>query len=68
LDVQQLDVEASSAAKVNLTGKTKILNIEATSAAKVNAEKLQYESIKIDNSSLGKVLTINANSLNIKMI
>lgn len=68
LDVQQLDVEASSAAKVNLTGKTKILNIEATSAAKVNAEKLQYESIKIDHSSLGKVLTLNANSLNIKMI
>ncbi len=68
LDVHQLDIEATSAAKVNLSGKARILNIEATSAAKVNAEKLQYESIKIDHSSLGKVLTLNANALNIKMI
>ncbi|WP_434981395.1 GIN domain-containing protein [Daejeonia sp. YH14] len=68
LDVHQLDIEATSAAKVNLSGKTHILNIEATSAAKVNAEKLQYETVNIDHSTLGKVLTLNSNSLNIKLI
>jgi hypothetical protein len=52
-----IDVEATSASKVKLSGTTNKINVEATSTAKVYLENLKYQNLNQEVTSLAKVYT-----------
>ena len=50
-----IEIDASSASKVNLSGSTEEIKINANSVAKINLENLKYKNIQQESSSLAKI-------------